>query len=890
MSYPVLAQGSTWYKSSVLRSTYTQIDIVDSYTPTSSEDEVWNADIGNAGEIKCYRAGTVLTIAGNGSGKIAMNADSNHAFSVLNADASTGFSNITAINNAHLLDTSSVTSMNRMFKFTSALKVIDVSGWNTGSVTDMAGMFDRTGLETIALDDWDVSNVTDMSRMFQLCTKLTTLNLGKWNVSKVTTMLGMFLGHVDFGGGVPITTIGDVSGWDVSSVTDMNSMFQLCDKLTELDLSGWNISNVADISYMFMNCASLVKLNLSNWNFKRATNLSYFFMGCSALTELDASGWNVSNITDMGSMFNGCSSLAALDVSGWDVSRVTNMQFMFNKCFALRYLDVSKWDTSNVVNMGAMFQGSTYATDRLVIRLKGIESWNTSNVENMGWMFYSIRLLPQKGNDTAADYEGNYDYSAIYELDLSGWDVSKVKCFHHMFAHSANIYLKGIENWKIGAKVEPVEGDDKSYITMNCFLHRTVNDYYDLSNWDVSKVRDFRGMFRQCKNLVRVDGLDKWNTSNGKSFSVMFSHCVSMIELDVSGFDTRNASESYKDPYRGKDYESYTGVAMQGFFGLDSSEVGTNMQHVAKIKIGENFSFNGDGSATVPALLPTIDTAIFTDADGKWYDAAGAGYSVDGVPNLTAATYYATSNLAAEAGEERVSVKTGTLVGAANAIRESKYVGNFRPSEFANEIRTVTDKMAYYREKAEGKGTVMREFLQKNPNYFSSYTSATYTLANAVGAEFKDGFSVNVTSLCMSSKTFDYAAMKDYGCVVFRDVSGIYKDTVPTVADILTNDDAVVYAKDAVELGTLIGYNSYNCVLRPVWADEADVVHYILAYMVDMSGTVHVRDTVYYQSNGYDLSVRGMCEIFKSSGTAENQNLYKTAISFFDAYNAYFVS
>ena len=299
-------------------------------------------------------------------------------------------------------------------------------------------------------------------------------------------------------------------------------------------------------------------------------------------------------------------------------------------------------------------------------------------------MFYSIRLLVPKGNDTAADYEGDYDHNEVYELDLSGWDVSKVKSFHHMFAHSANILLKGVENWQIGAKVEPVEGDNESYITMNCFLHCTVNEYYDLSSWDVSKVKDFRGMFRQCKKLVKVDGLDKWDTSNGECFAVMFTHCVSMTSLDVSGFDTRKA-HNYNDPYRADDYETYTGNSMFGFFGHDSEEEGVNMKNLRKIKVGENFSFNGDGTSIDVATLPTIDTTIFTESDNNWYRWNGkdlVAHSPSQPANLTAATYYVTKELALENDKNLALINNGTLIKTANSLRKIGLSGKFLPSAF----------------------------------------------------------------------------------------------------------------------------------------------------------------------------------------------------------------
>ena len=99
----------------------------------------------------------------------------------------------------------------------------------------------------------------------------------------------------------------DVSGWNVSNVTDMRSMFFDCGELKSVgDLSNWDVSNVTDMSGMFYECNELK------------------FIG-------DISKWNVSNVTNMCSMFDSCKSFNQ-DISSWDVSKVKNIISMFFKC------------------------------------------------------------------------------------------------------------------------------------------------------------------------------------------------------------------------------------------------------------------------------------------------------------------------------------------------------------------------------------------------------------------------------------------------------------------------------------------------------------------------------------------------------------------------------
>ena len=73
---------------------------------------------------------------------------------------------------------------------------------------------------------------------------------------------------------------GPIGGWDVSAVTDMQSLF-----------SG----------------ASSFNQDLSKWDVSAVTNMQFLFSGPSAFNQ-DLSKWDVSAVTDMKDMFNRASS------------------------------------------------------------------------------------------------------------------------------------------------------------------------------------------------------------------------------------------------------------------------------------------------------------------------------------------------------------------------------------------------------------------------------------------------------------------------------------------------------------------------------------------------------------------------------------------------------
>ena len=137
----------------------------------------------------------------------------------------------------------------------------------------------------------------------------------------VTLMCGMFYGASAFNG--------DISGWDVSSVTDMGYMLAGDPSEASIvpfnqDLSGWDVSSVTVMEAVFSD----------------------------SLFNQDISAWDVSNVTTMRRMFR--RSPFNQDISGWDVSNVTNMNNMFQVAAAFNQ-DLSSWCVSQFPTKPADF-------------------------------------------------------------------------------------------------------------------------------------------------------------------------------------------------------------------------------------------------------------------------------------------------------------------------------------------------------------------------------------------------------------------------------------------------------------------------------------------------------------------------------------------------------
>ena len=148
---------------------------------------------------------------------------------------------------------------------------------------------------------------------------------------------------------------GAMPDWDVSQVTDMNSLFR-----DKTDFNG----------------------DISNWNAGSVTNMHQMFLGASSFNQ-DIGSWNVSNVTRMSSMFSGTESFNQ-DIGSWDVSSVTNMSGMFRETSSFNQ-DIIYWDMSSVTNISDMFNGAKAFN-------RSLFNWNISSITHMSNLFNNSNL------------------------------------------------------------------------------------------------------------------------------------------------------------------------------------------------------------------------------------------------------------------------------------------------------------------------------------------------------------------------------------------------------------------------------------------------------------------------------------------------------------------
>lgn len=374
MAYPVLAPRDSWFtqgNSTVKRTSITEIEIMDSYTPDSSVTVKyqWDASAAKDGSITCYAIGTKLIIAGNGSGKIAINEQSRDLFADYAGWMDDPFSKVTTLKGLDVFYAAHVTSIKYWFWGMSSIKEIDLTVMDLTNVIDINTTFgDCTSLQVVKLDGiFSNTELIDLGAPFANCRSIK---------------------EIDF------TKCGPLN------VRVFNSVCLRCASLESFRIIVNTCTDTAAGASLFRECSALKNVSLAGFNIAPSTNISFMFYNCSSLKEIDVSNWDVSTVTNF-DHFAAHANLKRKGIENWKTTSATNMNALFHNC-AEEELDLSGWDVSKVQFFCQMFENSPNLK-----RIKGLEKWNTSAGLGFDGMFERC--------------------SKLEEVDLSGFNTTKAK-------------------------------------------------------------------------------------------------------------------------------------------------------------------------------------------------------------------------------------------------------------------------------------------------------------------------------------------------------------------------------------------------------------------------------------------------------------------------------
>lgn len=503
-------------------------------------------------------------------------------------------SKLTEIEGIQYLNTDSVNDMSYMFAFSSSLKAIDLSHFNTENVTTMTNMFADCTLTSLDVSSFNTEKVDDMSYMFYNCNRLITLDLSNFNTAKVTNMDDMFA-HCK-----SLTAIYVTELFVAGQVKSSTYMFLFCESLPNYQSGYTDKSNAPE----YLTC-----VRVQPWvEYQDATKTLTFHyndrkkkVSATGTYDLPAEnvtpGWlryneeiskvvfddsfaqvrpvrctkwfygmqNLTNITgfeylctdsvdDMSYMFYDCDLLTSLDMRNFNTGSVTTMKEMFNGCVSLTELDLSSFCTQKVDNMYGMFWNCKKLTTL------NLTSFDTQNVADMEYMFSNCPALSHIYVSSSFVVEQVKSSSSMFSksTSLPNFDVNsstdKSKAGEYLTYLSRQPWVEYQDSTQTltfhydtnqdlvtaTAKYNlPSSGEDPGWLSCDIAHVVFLSDFADARPERCAKW--FCGSNNHA-GITDIIGLEYLCTDSVCDMSEMFAYCVSLTSLDLSNFNTANVT------------------------------------------------------------------------------------------------------------------------------------------------------------------------------------------------------------------------------------------------------------------------------------------------------------------------------------------------------------
>lgn len=408
--------------------------------------------------------------------------------------------------------------------------------------TSMKGMFQGCeNLSRVVFGDLDTSKVTTMQRMFYNSGIEELPDFSALNTDSVENITNLFL-ECD-----RLETI-SLAGMDFGKVPDLNGVFQVCGKLKSVDISGMDVTKVRDFSYLFNGCSSLTYVNFAGLIAPNVTDMSFMFNGCSALKSVDITALDMSGVTTMEGMFKECMQLNTVHAEGIDVSTVDNMSGLFRTCRALTSIDLTMFKNARPSSIDDMFFQCSALTE------VDLSSFDLSGVQDFGSLFSGCEsltryVLPDLLDGTVRSTGDMFrGCKSLTSIDLSTFNMNNVTWTSYMFADCAGLTSVDLSDWEItqSTNIGAMFRNCTSLTSVNLGGMRTSKttimymmfencenlEHIDVSNFDTSSVTDMFMMFAGCRSLRSLDlsGFDNSaNTRNAR----MFEDCDSLSSITL---------------------------------------------------------------------------------------------------------------------------------------------------------------------------------------------------------------------------------------------------------------------------------------------------------------------------------------------------------------------
>lgn len=507
--------------------------------------------------------------------------------------------------------------MGSMFYGCVALSNLNLSGFKTGSLTEMRYLFSSCqSLESLDLSGFNTENVTSMESMFSQCSSLRSLDLSSFNTSKVIGMNLMFFNCTN------LESI-DLSSFDTENLQKMANMFYSCTKLETLDLSSFATPNMTSMYSAFQNCKNLKTIYVTSaFTTDKVTEGSYAFAGCVNLPNYnpDKTGVEMAHTGEGGYLTAATASWVRWDAPTGTLSfHRSATKPAGDNILDLGYGNDPNWDNHAAeikkVVFKAGFRDETHTTCSNwfngctnLASIEGIENLNTSNVTNMSGMFAqcsnleTLDLSHFNTEKVTKMTQMFYGCTKLHDLNIDNFNTENVLYMNGMFDGCSSLETLDLSHFN----TRYVRKDGMNYMFNGCSSLSSL----DVSNFITNKPSmQLDGLFKGCSSLQTLD-LSSFNTGLANSFTDMFDGCSTLRTIYVSKLFTFKNGVSSSNMFR--DCQSLKGAISFEPTKKDKTYANYEWGYLTK-KVGTNGNeiIGATGSPLTIDALPLDDSKAY---------------------------------------------------------------------------------------------------------------------------------------------------------------------------------------------------------------------------------------------------------------------------------------
>lgn len=563
-------------------------------------------------------------------------------------------------------DVKGVTHMAYMFRDAHVFNS-SINNWNTSNVKDIHGMFRgftdimaynqpmNTALVNVGGNSyvaWDTSKMESFNYMFAACRSFNQ-DISYWDTSSVITLDAMFINARQYNQDMDtqaVTVNGNTyTAWNTSNVQNMKHVFHTAVRFNG-SIEKWNTDSVTEIRQMFFRAYSYnqpmnrqdVTVNGSTyeaWNLSQCTDMFRMFGGAISFNQ-PIGNWNVSSMEKAGKMFEQCFAFNQ-DLSGWGTngdgtSSLQDAHYMFKAMRDMTYgSSFSTWDVSSLTNGSYMFALSNEQVHTNSLGANGIyegefgvlpdlsigtsytitdplDSTSTIDVRRNTFIPDVSNWNPSSLTSSASMFESQ---SPSFDIDFSTWDTNSLVTADEMFYECNGFTGQGLSGW-----------DVSNLETANSMFRFNWAIGEVFTNWNVSKITNFKSMFQECYNFVG-SSLSQWQPVSATTFSNMFYKAYS-FNGNLSQWPTSSQLTTVVNMFtycsnynQNMDANANANVSVNGYtYGIWDLSGVTNFQGF--LAVGYGGVFNGSVANWDFASAKTcgwmIRSSAFNQSLGSW--------------------------------------------------------------------------------------------------------------------------------------------------------------------------------------------------------------------------------------------------------------------------------